>query len=166
MTYSIGPQRPQEKRLVIVKIVDAAQCLREISAALARRAYEIYRSRGGNAGHELEDWQLAEKEILQPLCCGMLESKDGVTVSAFCSSCGAKDLEEIEVCVEPHRLILVGTRRSPHGSGENIKVYRVLTLEEETDPSSTDVTMAQHGALLEVHIRKLHKQSLTESKAA
>lgn len=166
MTYSIGPERPQEKRPVEVKIVDTVQCLKEVSAALAKRAFEIYESRGGNAGHELEDWQLAEKEILQPLCCGLLESKDRVTVSAFCSSCGAKDLEKIEVCVEPHRLILVGTRPLRHGSGENMKDYRVLDLKEEIDPSSTEVMMAQHGALLEVRIRKLRKQSPTEIKAA
>ena len=31
--------------------------------AIARRAYELYLSRGGEDGHDLEDWFAAEKEI-------------------------------------------------------------------------------------------------------
>lgn len=31
--------------------------------AIALRAYEIYMERGGEPGHELEDWTRAEKEL-------------------------------------------------------------------------------------------------------
>ncbi len=31
--------------------------------AVARRAYEIYLARGGEPGHEQEDWLRAEKEL-------------------------------------------------------------------------------------------------------
>ena len=30
---------------------------------LARRAYELYQARGGEPGHELEDWLDAEQEV-------------------------------------------------------------------------------------------------------
>jgi hypothetical protein len=30
---------------------------------IARRAYELYQARGGEPGHELEDWLKAEREI-------------------------------------------------------------------------------------------------------
>ena len=30
---------------------------------VARRAYELYESRGGESGHDLEDWLQAEREI-------------------------------------------------------------------------------------------------------
>ena len=30
---------------------------------LARRAYQLYQARGGEPGHELEDWLQAEREI-------------------------------------------------------------------------------------------------------
>ncbi len=33
------------------------------SEDVARRAYEIYLARGGEAGHEQEDWLRAEKEL-------------------------------------------------------------------------------------------------------
>lgn len=32
---------------------------------VARRAYELYVARGGEPGHELEDWLQAEREINQ-----------------------------------------------------------------------------------------------------
>lgn len=31
--------------------------------AVARRAYELYQARGGEPGHELEDWLSAEQEV-------------------------------------------------------------------------------------------------------
>ena len=31
--------------------------------AVARRAYELYQARGGEPGHELEDWLNAEQEL-------------------------------------------------------------------------------------------------------
>lgn len=31
--------------------------------AVARRAYELYEARGGEPGHELEDWLNAEQEV-------------------------------------------------------------------------------------------------------
>jgi Protein of unknown function (DUF2934) len=34
-----------------------------ISAQIARRAYELYETRGQEDGHDLEDWLRAEEEI-------------------------------------------------------------------------------------------------------
>lgn len=36
----------------------------EVREVIARRAYEIYEGRGGEPGHETEDWGQAENEIL------------------------------------------------------------------------------------------------------
>ena len=33
--------------------------------AIARRAYEIYMSRGGTHGHDIDDWLQAERELQQ-----------------------------------------------------------------------------------------------------
>ncbi len=166
MSYGKGTAKAEKRRPVRARIGNVSECLGAISAAIAKRAYEIYQTRGGRPGNDREDWQLAEKEILQPLSCGVLESKDGVTVSTFCSTCGAKDIEEIEVCVEPHRLILAGTRGIKPGCAETAKFYRVLPLGDEIDPASVNVTMAQHGALLEIQMRKVRKESLPGNKAA
>jgi len=34
-------------------------------AEVAQRAYELYQARGGEPGHELDDWLQAEREIAQ-----------------------------------------------------------------------------------------------------
>jgi Protein of unknown function (DUF2934) len=39
----------------------------EARAAISQRAYEIYQRRGGEPGHEIEDWVQAENEILEAL---------------------------------------------------------------------------------------------------
>jgi hypothetical protein len=35
----------------------------KISAQIARRAYELYETRGREDGHDMEDWLRAEEEI-------------------------------------------------------------------------------------------------------
>ena len=35
-----------------------------LQAAIARRAYELYQKRGGQGGHELDDWLEAERQVL------------------------------------------------------------------------------------------------------
>jgi HSP20 family molecular chaperone IbpA len=65
---------------------------------------------------------------------------------------GAKNLREIEAVVEPHRLILVGKKRSDCEPRKNADVYRVLPLKEEFDPSSAK--LRQRGSLLEIEIHK------------
>jgi len=39
----------------------------QIHDALARRAFDIFESRGRSPGHELEDWSRAESELLHPV---------------------------------------------------------------------------------------------------
>jgi hypothetical protein len=35
-----------------------------LQAAIALRAYELYQKRGGQGGHELEDWLEAERQVI------------------------------------------------------------------------------------------------------
>ena len=143
---------PRKDHSVIAKIGNTADCLKSISAAIATRAYEIYQDQGRRLGRDEGNWRLAESEVLQPLCCGILQSKDEIMVSLFCSGMGAKDIRDIEVVVEPHRLILMGKKRSDSEPGKDANVYRVLPLKEEFNPSS--VKLWQRGSLLEIEIHK------------
>lgn len=152
---------PTNDHFVVAKIGNAADWRKSISAAIAKRAYEIYQSQGRRPGRDQENWRLAESEVLQPLCCGILQSKDEIMVSLFCSAVGAKDIREIEAVVEPHRLILVGKKRSDSEPGKDANVYRVLPLKEEFDPSS--VKLRQRGPLLEIEI---HKSGMSKASAA
>ena len=131
-----------------LRIGDAMECSKAISDAVARRAYEIYERSGRQPGCDRKNWFLAESEILKPLNCGLLKSKDGVTVSICRSSLNAKD---IEVCVEPHRLVVMAHKDSNLTIGP-AATYRVLSLADEVEPSS--VKLKAHGRLLEIKLSK------------
>jgi hypothetical protein len=49
---------------------------------IARRAFEIFESRGGLHGHDREDWFLAETELFEPVKLPISGSGEPVTVSA------------------------------------------------------------------------------------
>ena len=46
------------------KRVDCFASAKEIHQAIERRAYELYRGRGCNEEHALDDWLQAEEEVL------------------------------------------------------------------------------------------------------
>ncbi|MFZ0213133.1 MAG: DUF2934 domain-containing protein [Candidatus Acidiferrales bacterium] len=164
MSGQAASPKLDEQRCVSVTFGNALECLKVISEATAKRANEIFQRQGCPAGREQDHLRLAEEEILQPLSCGVLESKDEVTVSMFCSALGARDIEEIEVCVEPRRMILAGKKRS--SSGEVATFFRVLPLKDEFDPSSGRLKLKHRGSLLEIQIRKARKDARVESQAA
>ena len=54
--------RTGEKLRVVA--VNAIEQTRRVQAAVARRAYEVFESRGSAPWHELEDWRQAEAELV------------------------------------------------------------------------------------------------------
>jgi Protein of unknown function (DUF2934) len=42
-----------------------AQLSPDLQTVIAARAYELYQKRGGQGGHELDDWLEAEREVLR-----------------------------------------------------------------------------------------------------
>jgi len=160
-----GKPSAGERSAISLKIGDAAACNKAISAAIAKRANELAQPWPCHPRSDQENWHLAEKEVLKPLCCGILDSKDEAIVSIFCSALGTKDLTEIEVCVEPHRVTLVGRGGSDGKPAENTTTYRALPFVDEIDPSST-ITTLKHGTTLEIRLRKVSKQELMPSRAA
>jgi HSP20 family molecular chaperone IbpA len=148
---------PSTGHIVAARIGNAANHVKAISAAVSKRAFEIYQRQGRRPGRDQENWRAAEREILPPLTCGILRSKDNIVVEIACSALGAEDLEKIEVYIEPHRLILVGKRAPDPKSKESTNVYRVLPLKYEFDPNS--VKLRQRGSLLEIEIRKSGERS-------
>ena len=49
-------KRPTEKN-------KSAQSGMSLDAEISRRAYELYQERGGENGHDMEDWLRAEQEV-------------------------------------------------------------------------------------------------------
>jgi hypothetical protein len=135
-----------EKPLVKVRIGNAAKCRKAISEAIAKRAYEIYQNQGCRTGQDRDNWRVAESELVRPLSCLVLKSNDEANISVFSSVLGSKDIDEIEACIEPHSLILVGR------NGEEVVAVRMLPLRDEFDPSS--VKLRQNGSYAEIQICK------------
>jgi hypothetical protein len=139
-----------EGHWVKAKIGDTANCRKAISEAIAKRAFEIYQHQGCRPGQDRYNWRVAESELVQPLPCGLLVSNDEITISVFSSVFIAKDIDEIEACVEPHSLILAGKKGSV--SGEDVGAVRILPLKDEFDPTSAK--LRQKGPYLEIEIHK------------
>lgn len=148
MTGKSPTAEPGKARASSVKIGNATECSKAISDAVAKRAYEIYERSGCQPGSDRKNWFLAESEIIKPLNCGLLKSKDDVTVSICRSSLNAND---IDVCVEPHRLIVMARNGSNSMIGPTA-VYRVLPLADEIEPSS--LKLRAHGRVLEIKLSK------------
>ena len=56
--------------------------LEELSQRIAQRAFGLFQQRGGTAGRHLDDWFLAESELLKPVSIEMSESAGNYTIRA------------------------------------------------------------------------------------
>src|SRR5581483_5063732 len=71
--------------------------------AIAYRAYELFEARGGDHGHDLEDWFRAEKELVKP---GNIQTMDsGGQIKVHASVPGFTG-DEIQIGIAPTRLII------------------------------------------------------------
>lgn len=146
MTNQSGKAKPINRRAVSVMITNAKEMANAISEAIAKRTSEL--GRPCHPRSDQENQRLAAKEILQPLCCGTLNSKDEAVVSIVCSALGMKDVRETELSFEPHCVIFAGKNASSTEPAGAATKYRVLSLADEIDPSSAKATLKQHGSLL------------------
>lgn len=55
------------KELNVEQLCERLPADREVQEAVSLRAYEIYQSRGGEYGRDLDDWLQAENEVLAAL---------------------------------------------------------------------------------------------------
>lgn len=79
--------------------------LADLTGEIAHKAFGFFRQRGGEFGHQLEDWFRAESEILLPVPVEITETKDNINIRVAVP--GFKP-EEIEVSIKDEILILSG----------------------------------------------------------
>jgi HSP20 family molecular chaperone IbpA len=87
----------------------------KLQLAIARRAHELFEARGREHGHDLDDWLRAESELLCPVSIAMSESKDCVSVR---TNVAGFNQSEIEVSVEPGRVMILGKKTQSTGTTE------------------------------------------------
>jgi HSP20 family protein len=132
--------------------------LSQMHDVIARRAFDMFESRGRSPGHELEDWSRAESELLHLVPLNVTESNGQYIVRAEVPGFGSKDLE---VMVKPLYLGISGKRETKEDkeNGKMIfsdsradRIFRVVDLPSVIDTSKVS-TMLQDGILI-VHLPK------------
>lgn len=153
-----------------VTAMSADEQTRRTQAAIARRAYGIFESRGFGVCHELEDWRQAESELVKPLCYGRMAVGDGLWLG---TDGGIFEEGTIEIWVAARRLTICGephVRRQAkafmqsrsYSEGETI--FRVADLPCEIDPLR--VTAKVKGRFLEILLGKAQAKPEPELKGA
>ena len=131
---------------------------REINELIARRAYELFESRGFKHGQDREDWLQAESEILFNAPVDLRETETAVTIRVDVPGFSENDLE---VRIAPRRLYITGKRPEASEQQEAKTVYSelpsgrifgVLDLPSQIDPDLTEVTLS--GGVLEITLLK------------
>ena len=127
--------------------------MQEVQLAIARRAYELFESRGCERGHDWEDWFRAESELLRPVSSTMTESGDRISVRA--NVFGFEE-NELRVSIEPRCITILGKKdvivtESEGGKLEYIdwnpeQIRKRIELATEVVPESSVVKL-QAGVL-------------------
>lgn len=132
----------------------------QMSAAIARRAYELFEARGSENGHDRQDWFRAESELLAPVPVKVAETDQELHVRAEVPGFTDKD---VEVRVEPRRLIICGKKqqtseqekgRAASKVERSAEILRVVDLPHEIDPDKVRATL--ENEMLTITLRKVN----------
>jgi HSP20 family protein len=121
----------------------------QLHEAINRRAFDLFNERGKSLGHELDDWFAAEAEFLRPLPVEITETDTAYMVKAEVPGFTEK---EVQISVEPHRLILRGRRQTADRKEDEGQVvwterseknfFRAIPLNAEVNPAAVKTTHA------------------------
>jgi HSP20 family molecular chaperone IbpA len=143
---------------IVIKTTGLSAEAKEMLDAIARRAYEIFESKGKVKGRELDNWLQAEAELFESAPLNIGQSRDGVTVLADVRDFTPK---ELEIDLEPKRVIIIGkshnqaAREAEARSAaqrHKIRMLRSVQLPVEIDASHT--TARIKDGVLELKLRK------------
>ncbi len=147
----------------------------QINNLIARRAYELFASKGFTDGHDREDWLRAEAEILLSVPIEVTETQTELTVRAEVPGFTERDLE---IRVAPRSLCITGQRQetSEQKPGQAVysewrsgQIFRVLELPCQIDPERVRATLSD--GVLEITLSKVAEMGkripvLTKAAAA
>jgi len=146
-TFNVAPADP---------FVELAQ---EIEGLISSRAFELFAARGGNHGSDLQDWLVAQSEILVNVPLDLTETETELTIRADVPGLSENDLE---VRVAPRAICITGQRPvASNEPGEQAvyserranRIFRTLDLPSEVDPDRAAASLA--NGVLEVKLFKV-----------
>jgi HSP20 family protein len=130
-----------------------------LTQSVAKRAYEFFEERGGQIGHELDDWFRAEAELLRPVPFELKEDEKQFTVRAEAPGFKPSD---IKISAEGQQLLIEGkTEENKEEKSEQTvfserrsnRFYRSLALAAEIDPALA--TASLKDGILEIQLPKV-----------
>ena len=107
--------------LKVVPATDLLARMQRLRDSVARRAFEIFESKGRTFGRDLENWLEAESELLHPVHVDVAESNEGLTVRAEVPGFKA---EQLVVGVEARRLTIAGKRETHAERKDEKTIYK------------------------------------------
>jgi len=143
----------------IVEVHTIHDDLKKLTKAIERRAFEFFKGRGAEPGHELEDWFKAESELMRPVLCELKETDECLTIKVEAPGFHAEDLK---LSVEPDRIFIRGSKDATTKEEKDNTIYtecysnemfRTLYLPAEVDPSK--VTAELKDGVLKVTLPKV-----------
>lgn len=147
--------------------------MQDIHDAIARRAYDLFVSRGFSHGHDWADWFLAESELLQQVSLEISETEKELKITAALPGFTGRD---VEVRVDPRHLFISGHREQrseDKKKGEVVyserrsdQVYRALDLPAEVDPDKIKTTLDNGELEITLPKKELGKKLTMEEKPA
>ncbi len=133
---------------------------KEIHELISRRAYDLFERRGHAPGFDMDDWRWAESELLYACRHDLKDLPHAIVLKAEMP--GSFTAAELELSVEPHRLMVSGERKvdaiygDPQGSHFQTmteRIFRIHELPAEIDPSRAIATLRDN--VLEVVMPKV-----------
>jgi HSP20 family molecular chaperone IbpA len=141
---------------------------RKMFDSIARRAYEIFESKGRLWGCDLDNWIQAEAELFMQMPFDVSESGEGLTVRAEVRGYTPR---ELEIDMEPQRVTIIGKHESEEETrtGSSVRpdkqlnqLLRCLQLPMEVDTSH--VTARLRRGVLELEMKKAIPAEQNETK--
>jgi Protein of unknown function (DUF2934) len=166
MLLQMSEKHSRTGEKVKVMAMDAREQERRVQTEIARRAYEIFKSRGSSSGHELEDWRQAEADVICLSYYGRMVVDAGLWIGA-----DAEIFEQgsIEIWVSPRRITVCGKQNADKkiSTQRSIRpratLFQVINLGCEVDPSAVKAKI--DGPSLEILLRTVQAVSKTQLKS-
>jgi HSP20 family molecular chaperone IbpA len=142
----------------------------EVEGTIARRAFELFLSRRGQNGCDIDDWLRAESELIHPSHIDVEDCDEAIVVRAEVPGFRS---DELRFCVEPFRITIVGAREI---SGRPIfrkmlysdrcanQVFRVIDCPIELNFRNTTSSLKE--GILQLDIPKAYALPIVSIEAA
>jgi HSP20 family molecular chaperone IbpA len=126
---------------------------------ITRRAFQLFEEDGHMVGRDLQHWFNAEQELLHPVCTELTEAENLLTLKAEVPGFSEK---ELEIKVEPRRVLISGERESTSKEERKAKTIRsemssdqiLRVVELPVDIETDKVTATLKDGMLAIEMRK------------